>query len=49
MRRHRVMSLISGMWGLGNIVGPATGGLLAELDPWPGGGSVFTKCSPFHH
>ena len=35
------MSLISGMWGLGNIVGPSTGGLLAEYDPWAGPGSLL--------
>ena len=28
-----VMSLIAGMWGLGNVIGPAIGGLLAETGP----------------
>jgi len=32
------MSLIAGMWGLGNIMGPALGGLLSETGP---PGSIF--------
>lgn len=28
------VALVSAMWGVGNIVGPAVGGLFAQLDAW---------------
>jgi len=30
----RAMALVSGMWGVGTLVGPAIGGVFAELDAW---------------
>jgi len=30
----RAMALVSGMWGIGTLVGPALGGVFAELDAW---------------
>lgn len=30
----RGVALVSAMWGVGNIVGPAVGGLFAQLDAW---------------
>ncbi|MBR1217210.1 MFS transporter [Bradyrhizobium sp. U87765 SZCCT0131] len=30
----RAMALVSGMWGIGTLVGPAIGGVFAELDAW---------------
>ncbi|RKT55258.1 MFS transporter [Saccharothrix australiensis] len=31
----RAAGLVSAMWGVGTLVGPALGGLFAELDAWP--------------
>lgn len=30
----RAMALVSGMWGIGTLVGPAIGGVFAEMDAW---------------
>ncbi|AGT09899.1 MFS transporter [Paracoccus aminophilus] len=30
----RAMALVSGMWGIATLVGPAIGGIFAELDAW---------------
>lgn len=30
----RAMALVSGMWGVATLVGPAVGGVFAELDAW---------------
>lgn len=30
----RAMALVSGMWGVGTLVGPAIGGVFAEMDAW---------------
>ncbi|WP_049633389.1 MFS transporter [Yersinia aldovae] len=30
----RAMALISGMWGVATLIGPAIGGIFAELDAW---------------
>lgn len=30
----RAMALVSGMWGIATLVGPAVGGVFAELDAW---------------
>lgn len=32
----RAMALVSGMWGVATLVGPAVGGVFAELDAWRG-------------
>ena len=31
----RAMALVSGMWGVATLVGPAVGGVFAEMDAWP--------------
>lgn len=30
----RAMALISGMWGVATLVGPAVGGIFAQLNAW---------------
>ena len=37
----RASAVVSGMWGVGTLIGPATGGIFAQFDLWRGGFGIL--------